>query len=483
MIGAPIVLFWSVMTGLLLHGELGVENLAVPSQQRAESSESWLGVFAAEEQRVGVIHLLQAPEERRGKPGHRMTLEARMKLVLLGKATDLDLAGSVWRPSGPEGMEFDFKVRSAGFDFTVTGEVTDGWLKSEVVSAGETLPLRLPIDDSLIFAGGVGSALHFPVLEVGEEYRIDTFDPLTLSKGEARVKCTARERLELRGSEVVARRLSVSMNGLDSVAWIDETGEVVRARTPIGLTLERITAEEAKASTPLSVDLPGLLESTSIRPTGHRPFRGAKKMTVRLHGVPDLELPEDRVQISRGSHVYRIETPSEPLSVTLLAEAPELEPHLQADAFIQSDHPIIRDQAAAIVGDAHDRWEKSLKIQEWVFSRLDKEAVLSIPSALEVLKRRRGDCNEHTVLFTALARASAVPTRIAIGMVWSDELDGFYYHAWPEIFLDDWVWMDPTLDQRLADATHIKLASGGVETWPRLLPFLGKLELEVLDIE
>ncbi len=109
--------------------------------------------------------------------------------------------------------------------------------------------------------------------------------------------------------------------------------------------------------------------------------------------------------------------------------------------------------------------------------------MISIPSALEVLEQRRGDCNEHTVLFTALARAAGLPTRIAIGIVWSDELEGFYYHAWPEVHLGDWIWMDPTLGQPVADATHIKLLNGGIASWPSLLPYLGRLEVEVLDVE
>ncbi len=50
---------------------------------------------------------------------------------------------------------------------------------------------------------------------------------------------------------------------------------------------------------------------------------------------------------------------------------------------------------------------------------------LSIPSALEVLEQRAGDCNEHTVLFTALARAAGIPCRVATGLAWST--GQFYY--------------------------------------------------------
>ena len=102
---------------------------------------------------------------------------------------------------------------------------------------------------------------------------------------------------------------------------------------------------------------------------------------------------------------------------------------------------------------------------------------------MPLLEQRRGDCNEHAVLYTALARAAGIPTRIAIGLVWSDELGGFYYHAWPEVHVDgSWRWIDPTLGQEVADATHIKLLEGGIESWPQLLPFLGKLEVRVESV-
>lgn len=435
------------------------------------------------------MRLRQVPETRRGLAGAQMSLEARARLKLLGKATDLDLSGSVWRPDGEARAEFDFAVRSAGFDFEITGDVDSGELRGEMTTAGESIPLRLPVDDSLMFSSGLGSALRFPRMKVGDEFRIDSFDPLTLSKSEARVRCTAKETLRLGGVDVSTCRLTVTSTGISSVAWIDDEGEVVRAETPIGLVLERLTPKQAQMPLePIDNDAEDFLAETAIRPTGKRPFRTARTMKVRLTGLEDLTLPEDQVQISLGAGLYRLSMPDEPGEGFSSVGQP---PHtLDPDAFVQSDHPKIRRQAAAIIDGEEDLWQRSLKIHEWVFSRLDKEPVVSIPSALEVLEQRRGDCNEHAVLFTALARAVSVPTRIAIGIVWSDELEGFYYHAWPEVFLDvtsqgrpDWYWMDPTLGQPLADATHIKLLNGGIESWPRLLPYLGKLEIEVLEID
>ncbi len=486
-IGVPIVIFWMVMMGLLLRSEFGVRQLELGRNGLQSPSEFWLGVSIAGGGRVGQIHVHQAPEQRRNQSGTAMRMEARLNLELLSKTTDLDLIGSVWRANEVGRIEFRFEVRSSGYDFEIEGEVSDGELNGEILSAGERLPLSFPVDDSLVFSSGLGSAVIFPVLEIGEEYRFETFDPLTMRAGQARVRYTARETLQLGESEIETRRLVVKMSGLESTAWIDEQGEIVRAETPVGLVLERISATEARLPLPEGGDTSGLLSRTAIRPSGQRPFRGARSMTIQLSGLDAeqlnaLNLPEDQVQTALAAGRYQLTVPVEPTVV--FTDLPDVDPiHLAADAFVQSDHPKIKSQARTLVDAAGSPWSKALAIHEWVFTHLEKEPALSIPSALEVLERRGGDCNEHTVIFTALARAVDVPTRIAIGLVWSDELDGFYYHAWPEVFLGKWYWMDPTIDQPLADATHIKLLNGGIETWPRLLPFLGALEIEVLDVE
>lgn len=488
LIGLPIVSFWLVMMGLLLRGELGGRPLAAdayPAEHLETPTDSWLGISLAEGPRVGFVHLRQEPEARHDLAGIRMSLDARMKVDLLGKSTALDLEGWVWRAAASPRLELDFAVRSSGHEFRIAGQVADGALSARVTSAGESLPLDLPVDADLIFSSGLGPALRFPRLEVGDTVWLDSFDPLTLAKSRSRVTCTAREVLRLAGAEVPTCRLTITTHGLASLAWIDDRGEVVRAETPVGLVLERISPAEARLAAPGqgdAADSADFLDRTAIRPTGRRPFRTARSMTVRLGGDLDLALPADRVQTALGGGRFRLSVPAEPVGQRLAGNGGASGRYLAADAFVQSDHPRIRDQAAAIVGSEADPWQRARRIHDWVFSRLDKEAVLSIPSALEVLAERRGDCNEHAVLFTALARAAGLPTRIAIGVVWSDELEGFYYHAWPEVHLGDWVWMDPTLGQPLADATHIKLLNGGIESWPRLLPYLGKLEVEVLDV-
>jgi transglutaminase-like putative cysteine protease len=96
----------------------------------------------------------------------------------------------------------------------------------------------------------------------------------------------------------------------------------------------------------------------------------------------------------------------------------------------------------------------------------------------------QGDCNEHTVLFTALARAVGLPTRMAAGVVLVDlhgEGPAFYYHAWPEVWLGAWHALDPTLGQFPADATHLRFVVGGLDQQVDILRLIGSLRVEIVD--
>lgn len=485
-----IVLFWLVMMGFLVKREVlapRVDPFIATRPRLTEPTESWMGLFLAGGERVGYVHLQQIPEARSALEGVTTRLAMRMSLDLFGRRTALDLSGAAFRPYDEPSAEFDFQVRSGEHDFRIEGKVADGTLDATVHSAGETLPLSMPVQDELVFAGGFGPALQLPDLAVGEQIRLSSFDPFSMRSTPTTVRCVAREIRNIAGETVPTRVVSLESGGLRSRAWIDDDGDVVRAETPLGLVLERVSAAVALSgsdgSTAPAPDRSGFLELTAIHPTGKRPHRGAKSMTVKLvRGSTDTSLPIDDVQTRLSSLRYRIRVPATPSDdAALVQNVPEL---LAADAFVQADHPTIRAQAESIVGNLPLSWQRARALQHWVYDNLDKEAVISIPSALEVLAQRRGDCNEHTVLYTALARSVGVPTRIAIGVVWSDDLEGFYYHAWPEVLVEGrWIWTDPTLGQELADATHIKLLNGGIETWTQLLPFLGQLEIEVLDVE
>lgn len=102
-----------------------------------------------------------------------------------------------------------------------------------------------------------------------------------------------------------------------------------------------------------------------------------------------------------------------------------------------------------------------------------------MPNALEVLKNRTGDCNEHAVLTAALLRSAGVPAQIETGLVY---LNGrFYYHAWNLAYVGQWITADAVFNQIPADVTHIRLVRGEGSQQLDLLGVMGKIKLEVIS--
>ena len=119
--------------------------------------------------------------------------------------------------------------------------------------------------------------------------------------------------------------------------------------------------------------------------------------------------------------------------------------------------------------------EKARKMMAWIEKNIEKRPVLSLPDALSTLENRIGDCNEHAVLFAAMARAAYIPAKVEAGVVY---LNGrFFYHAWNLVDLgrSQWITADALFNQIPADVTHIRLTSGAQEDQLNIMGLIGKL--------
>jgi transglutaminase-like putative cysteine protease len=160
---------------------------------------------------------------------------------------------------------------------------------------------------------------------------------------------------------------------------------------------------------------------------------------------------------------------------------------LSPEAFIESDDPDIRAAAEEAVGRVVGTRARAEALTRFVNSTVQKKPTVSLPSAREVLRTRIGDCNEHTALFVAMSRSVGIPARIAVGLAFVR--GAFYYHAWPEIYIDEgatrgyWLPVDPTFNQFPADATHFRLARGGLDKQATIIPLIGRVKITMVDLE
>jgi hypothetical protein len=197
---------------------------------------------------------------------------------------------------------------------------------------------------------------------------------------------------------------------------------------------------------------------------------GVNLANFRLNGGRQ-KLLQDQLEI-RLEDLNQLSPPKIPV------RDPRLASYLQPTPFLQTDHPKIQALVAQILNGERDGYRAAIKIKDWIYKEIAKQPTVSIPNALEVLQTRSGDCNEHTVLFNTLARAAGIPAKTVVGVVY---LRGaFYYHAWSEVWLGDWVSLDSVLNQFPADVTHVKFLEGEIDRQIEILQLIGNLKIEVL---
>jgi transglutaminase-like putative cysteine protease len=164
--------------------------------------------------------------------------------------------------------------------------------------------------------------------------------------------------------------------------------------------------------------------------------------------------------------------------------------YLKPNALVTSDDIRVRSLAQRVTRGIVDPWEKAGAINKWVAQNIrDKNFKVAFAAAGEVARNLTGDCTEHSVLAAAMCRAVGIPSRVVVGLIYVDELEGFGYHMWDEVFVNQrWVAIDPSFEQTTVDAVHIKLSDSsleGVAPFEAFLPVVavaGRLTIEPIEI-
>jgi len=372
---------------------------------------------------------------------------------------------------------FTFGLISDDYTTDVHGEVRDGKLivrmrsgSSESMAAfdagkGIYLPTVVPL---LAKARGFSPG----------EFYLPTFDPFSLTTDDLDIVIGPSEAVQTDFGTRDGYRIAVAFSGVTSLMWVSKDGVVVREEETGGMSMYATDRERA-------LDMPvvesagiDILEQLAVKCSGEiKGARDLRYLKVTLNGIEGefFDLNDDFQSVVSTNPLILEIHPFDIKSSVLTDSSAFLKPQ----PLLQVDDPRIINAAFEITSDLKDPWTKAESLQEWVYQNIVKDLTISLPSAVDVLEVKRGDCNEHTSLYTALARASGLPTKICIGIVYKDGY--FYYHAWPAVFLDGWRPLDPTFGQSTADAVHIKLLEGGFERQADLMRVVGKLSVTVLE--
>jgi hypothetical protein len=377
--------------------------------------------------------------------------------------------------------KFSLSLDGGVAGMNVKGEAQGDEMALHLASTGQTEAQRLTVKGPLYMPLTARSRLAAAGLATGRKVTLEVFDPSAMSGHPMELVVEGREPLSLDGKTRDAWLVRESFRGMTSRVWLDDDGRTLREEGPMGLVALREQASEALSGGwegEAAFDLTNAIAIPVKKPLPEP--RSLDQLAVRIDGLGDLALADDERQHYHDG-VLRIarEKLGETGSYTLPYRDERWRGELAATPFLQIDDPSVHRTSAEALGDETNPRRAAERLRRWVYDSLDKVPTASIPNAVQVLEMRAGDCNEHAVLFAALARAAGLPARVVAGVVY---LDGAcLYHAWNEVWLGDgWVSVDAALDQMPADATHIKLLTGGPETHATLAAVVGRLSIEVL---
>jgi hypothetical protein len=484
LLGILIVAFWLVMLSLLIKrlefSSKAEENIYQTESREIDTSQKeWKEIFL-KDRKVGYSVSFIRPFEK----GYFIQDEVFLRLNLLG----LDNGIYTITQANVDGKfilkDFTFKMNSGIVSYNISGTVKGDRLLVKTGQGKTQNSNQIALSEPPIISAGIEHLFKTKKLLVGETISAPFFDPSTMIQREGVFKVASKETIFINKIEYTAFRLETEMFGNTMTLWVDESGAVLKEQGSMGLVMIKSSAANASmnieegeddfydmAALPVNKDLPDKDKLTYL------------KLKLGLTDNAQLpKMPNNNYRQSLDQDVMIITKEKLPSGFNndfYNSQDESLKTFLKPEFNIESDADEIIAKSRSIVGDEKNAVNKAKKLLEWVYENVDKRPVVSIPSALEVLKTKVGDCNEHATLLTALLRASGIPARLSVGLVYSH--GKFYYHAWTEAYIDGWITMDATLNQMPADATHICLVNGNLDKQVEIMGLIGRLKLEVLD--
>jgi len=477
LINTVILVFWLVMLGILIERTYlrpaTVIALDVITDEGVRTGDEWFGIYQ-QDRKIGYANTRIVSEAET----YHLYEESQLSILILGTVQRVKTVINSYTTKNFLLKYFDFSMESESSSMKIKGAVVGKRLVLDVETGGQTRTERVFLKEPPYLSPNIKPALVLLGLEPGKQYRFPLFNPATLNMEDAFITVMSSEHIKVGDKEQTIYKLNESFQGMETTSWVTQDGETVKEESPLGYVLLKESLQEAKKLDEKgpAVDIIALtrIPSNAIKDSFQVKYLRARLIGVSLTG---FQLNGDRQMINGDT--IEIQLQDHHSAYQLPYRGKELNEYLQPNALIQSDDSRIIDQSIKILSGEHDARTAAKKLNEWVYTALAKKPVVSIPSALEVLNQREGDCNEHTALYTALARSAGIPTRMIAGIVFME--DGFYYHAWPEVWINEWVAVDPTFNQFPADATHIRFVSGNLDRQSEILRLVGKLRVEVLE--
>ena len=454
-------------------------------------NEAWFGVVFKGEKKIGFNHY-KIDKYQDTPEIYKISSEAFLKFSALGMKQEINLKETDYVNPDLSLIRFSGEQQMGGKKLLVSGEIKGSELSVEIRNENEIQTQKIELKETLY--SSVATNLY-PVLKgfnIGEVYKYQIYALETQSLENITQKILSYEKSDF--YQGPAFRVKTSSGFLSIDSWINRNGETLLEMDKGGLLIitkedelsaKKFIYQESFAKDDILLDY-SLVKTDKVI-TGPRKL---KTLALKLTGMDeDIPVISDERQkakritekgISKVEYLIDSQALGNESTLTLPVEDPNLNIYLKPTLHIQSNNQEIMNKSKEILGDEKNSLLAVKKLTQWVSEEIKDKLVDSF-SALNVLHSKEGECQAHTYLYTALARAAGIPTKVVNGIVYL-EPKGFLYHTWAESYVGYWIAVDPTFGQIPADATHIKLVEGdSFDELSPLVNIIGKIRAEVIE--
>ena len=454
-------------------------EIAVEENIQSDITEEWLGIFI-QGQRIGYSFTKIA----RTPTGLTIENRSLMTLVMMTEQRTLQTHTYAHTDSDYTLKDFVLEITTAGHATKIEGTIRDREMTLTSYSHGVPQVQTKTLKEKPYIPDVLKEIIKQKNLQSGDEISIPYFDPTTQSSDTAHIRVGDREVVNVLGTNVTGTRVDVDYMGIHSMLWLDDNYTRIKESVPaMGMEMIPLSREQALAEIEPAeaFDLLSFFAVKLNTPIPHPTTLAYLKLSLENISIENLDIENDFQHIRAHDpaiiEIYRAQVDDLPDHTLPFAEHTAF---LEPSVYIQCQNEEIIKAARDLVGNERNAKRAAEKLAHGVYRLIKKNPTASLPSALDVLRTKEGDCNEHSILFTAFARSIGLPTKIYVGLV---NLDGssYFYHAWCAVWLGKWVPVDPTFDQFPADVGHLTLKQGELAEQAKVLQVVGKLRINVLE--
>lgn len=388
-------------------------------------------------------------------------------------------------------LGFTYEQSILSHELKIDALEKDGFVYVDIYSGGGRKMIRFETEKNIYPSMAFSYLAITEDITTGKTYRYKVFLENLRTIEDLKVTVLDESTIEVGGKPYTVLEVMGKIRGYTYTSYVTMDKRMIKQ-----VSIDRFESiiEEKEEATRLDEDSGITMDSLlsyalAVPDKAIKNPTGIELLKVKIKNVPEPIVPVagDFQEIyssgKNNEYIFTIKRADiDTLSIPDYGKFPEdVSEYLSPTIDIESDEKRILSKAKRIVGKGSNPKDDATKLMEWVYKNVSKRMV-DATSALDAFSTLEGECQAHAHLFAALARAQGIPTKVVSGIVYSEEIGGFLYHTWNEIYLGVWVPIDVTFFQFPADPTHIKFVEGGMDSVLDIIPLVGNIEIGVQKI-